>query len=412
MAHLSHKSFLKIFFTLIVGGMGSCWIFLFLIDPYAISGMPEFLGWNNPRTAFGSTSLRATKIFRSYIVQPKAIVIGSSRALTGISTEHKCWEPYAPAYNMAVAGTTVSEQATYLKFAIDKFKINVAVIGLDFFMFNARANKGAGPFSSSELSRLYVNSYFSSDAIRDGIRTVLSSNMPFSPELALSGQQMISPSYILSKPGGYQAAFHATEIDYLASVWWGGGKKGFDFTQGNTNVFDIFREQVRHAYETGTEIKFFISPQHVRLIAALHITKLWPYFQYWKQEINKINEHEARKARRAPFPIWDFAYANTYTKEALRFDGTEMVYYLESSHFTEKLGDLVLDRILCSTKKGTADFGVLLASNNINTHLKETELSLLAWEKSHVQEVNELNKAFIDTAYYRTGMIANTFKLP
>ena len=85
-------------------------------------------------------------------------------------------------------------------------------------------------------------------------------------------------------------------------------------------------------------------------------------------------------------PVWDFSGYNSITTESI---SERMDNYIDNSHYSPKTGDLVLGRILSfQTEKIPEYFGILLTSDNIESHLKQIRLDGEIWRKENPVEVN------------------------
>ncbi len=70
-----------------------------------------------------------------------------------------------------------------------------------------------------------------------------------------------------------------------------------------------------------------------------------------------------------------------------------MRWYLESSHYTKELGDLMLDCIFGYRETGYSkveDFGLLLTSNNIEEHLRKISSDRQVYQDTHKGDVAEI----------------------
>ncbi|MGK7937639.1 MAG: hypothetical protein AB4206_17880 [Xenococcaceae cyanobacterium] len=80
----------------------------------------------------------------------------------------------------------------------------------------------------------------------------------------------------------------------------------------------------------------------------------------------------------------------TITTESI---GDRMDNYIDNSHYSPQAGDLVLNRILSfQTEKIPEDFGILVTSDNIESHLEQIRLAKEVWRKEHPEEVNLVKK--------------------
>ena len=70
-----------------------------------------------------------------------------------------------------------------------------------------------------------------------------------------------------------------------------------------------------------------------------------------------------------------------------------MIYYWDSSHFKENVGDWVLDRILDIERPEApipADFGIALNTANVEKVIKDTRLAHSEYVRTHHVEVNQI----------------------
>jgi hypothetical protein len=158
------------------------------------------------------------------------------------------------------------------------------------------------------------------------------------------------------------------------------------FTNTDTGVtmFDPYRYLLRRAYADGTDLRLYVTPIHAAVRQILDALGLGARYDFWIQELVRINEQEAARARRVPLPLWDFSDPNTITRETIpdRDDLTPMRFFWEHSHFRRATGDLVLDRVLGyhdANRTLPDDFGVRLTGANINAHLVRSQTRQRDW---------------------------------
>ena len=78
---------------------------------------------------------RMTKFYELKHVQPKTVLIGTSRA--GLFPSQQLLpHTAAPAYNLSLAGSSIQEQSQYLEYALRTGNIETVVWSLDLFAFN------------------------------------------------------------------------------------------------------------------------------------------------------------------------------------------------------------------------------------------------------------------------------------
>jgi hypothetical protein len=82
---------------------------------------------------------------------------------------------------------------------------------------------------------------------------------------------------------------------------------------------------------------FYVTPLHAAVRKLLGEIGLNDRYEFWLKELVRINEEEAARAKRSPFPLWDFSIPNTITRETIPLPGdlTPMRWYWDHSHTIE-----------------------------------------------------------------------------
>ena len=148
--------------------------------------------------------------------------------------------------------------------------------------------------------------------------------------------------------------------------------------------FDAYRFMLRQAFKDGTDARLFTPPLHASVRTLMRELGLEERYQFWLKQLVAINEEEARRAGRQPFPLWDFSDTNLVTTEAIPApsDPRLMRWFFDISHHRQTAGDLILDRLLEHQEPGRtipADFGVRLAGAIVDQHLARSEARRLDW---------------------------------
>jgi hypothetical protein len=158
-----------------------------------------------------------------------------------------------------------------------------------------------------------------------------------------------------------------------------------------------FRELLSFAREEGIDLRLFISPVHARYLEAYRRVGWWPLFEAWKRALVASLDKEARlHQQRRPFPLWDFSGFNRVTMEVVpaRDDlKTTMRWYIESSHYSRELGNVVLDSVLAgkpAPARGDSAPGVLIDATNIEPHLQRIRRDADAYRSEFPAEAAEV----------------------
>ncbi|MEC4986621.1 MAG: hypothetical protein SAK42_21185, partial [Oscillatoria sp. PMC 1076.18] len=128
-------------------------------------------------------------------------------------------------------------------------------------------------------------------------------------------------------------------------------------------------------------LKVFISPSHATQWKAIELSGLWDEFEQWKQEIVKITS------------VWDFSGYNSVTTEPI---SDKMKNYLDNSHYSKAVGNLVLNRIFqVQEELIPADFGVLINSQNVKLHLKNIRENQIIWEGKYPEQEKLVREVYL-----------------
>lgn len=381
----------------------------YIINPYAIFNPSTEKYFRLNKTVFESH----TRMGKAYVVRemkPKTIILGASRTEMGLNPEHAGFQ-YQPVYNLSLASANVYEVYRYFQHTSNQTKLFQVILTVDFFQFNA--NKPSTPdFLESRLSISYkgeqinyplqeaLSALASVDGLVASIETLIKSSNG-KPILFDNGQKNDQfTKNNIKKQGGYHKAFLLNEEDYIRYIYFPYPKQRFDFYSSDTGFdsFLIFQDLIGECYSKGIDLKIIISPSHARQWEALASIGLWNKWEFWKRELVRINKEVAVKYEKKIFPLWDFSGYNVYTVEIvpeLEDKVTEMQWYLESSHYNNKLGELVLDRVFNyrHPKRQVAEgFGVLIDSKNIDRHLLKIQKERENYRLTHASDIKEIEE--------------------
>ncbi len=190
----------------------------------------------------------------------------------------------------------------------------------------------------------------------------------------------------IHKNGGNGRVFRNNILSWRWYIWLMPPRYMYCFSNPDTGMssFDAFRFLVRRAHERQTDLRLFMTPLHASVRQLFVALGLSDRYEYWQRELVRINEEEATRAGRKPFPLWDFSDASSVTREIVpeRADPTPMRWFWEFSHYRHTAGNLILDRIFGNDRPESAlpaDFGVRLTSGNISTHIADSRAGIADW---------------------------------
>ncbi len=342
-------------------------LFNWRIDPYGIFNSPEIKGFNQAKPE----KLKNTRLFKAVAItnlKPITIFLGSSRTDYGLEPNHPALKQ--PAYNLGLGAASPYELLAYLKHAIyNQENIEQIVIGLDEFMFNAN-NEASPDFSEARLETKNItlldtiNTTFSLDAIAASQETIEASKT--------------NPNYVTHSPKG-QLQLRLIDRDKSATDYRFNTSIGFYFKsfpqdyQLSQKHLDNLKKIVKLAKENDIAIKAFISPAHATRYETIRVAGHWQEYEEMKRQLVKI------------LPVWDFSGYNSITIEPI---SEEIKNYIDDSHYQEEVGNLVLNRLFnYEVEKVPEDFGVLVTSQNIESHLAKIRSQQAIWEENNPEEV-------------------------
>ena len=327
----------------------------YIIDPYGVFAFPKIDKVNNLKTEQKNTG-RIYKSFDIRRIKPKIILLGSSRVEDGLSSQHPALIKRGNTYNLGFQAGNTYEILRYLEHTINQQpELEQVILGIDFFMFN-KFLPNQNTFDEQRLSKAYpikdsLNFLLSIDALNSSKNTLIAS-------LKARNQPTLEQS---------QKQFQFWLQEFLQNQQLYGR---YTLSQ---NRLTTLQSIVDLCQQHNIELKIFISPTHATQYEAIAVAELWTTFEHWKKEIVKIT------------PIWDFATYNSVTTEAI---SDRMENYIDSSHYSEKTGNLILNRILTyDSEKVPEDFGILITEKNIESHLDNNRRARKQWRNNAAEEV-------------------------
>lgn len=419
-----HTRFIRDWFLFAGLGLAVVAGFNGFMDPYWIYHSPEARGVNAIKTEF-APRVRMAKAHVVQKLQPRAIILGTSRAEVGLSPDHPGWDPQAvPRYNLGLSGANIYEARRYFQHAHAVAPLKQVVLAVDFFMFNldyrnqadfeeerlAAAPDGTPtPHAGGEIARTLL----SLDALQSSLRMLRSQKRVDADLYKADGcRDWDRRDPFVVKRGGHRQVFIRSEQEYAKKLWFPSPTFEYRFTDPETGVsaFDSFREIVRASHRAHVDLRLAILPAHAHLNEALRESGLWERFEEWKRTLVRINEEEAALAHEPEFPLWDFNDFDPLTQEPVPEAGdasTRMRWFWEAPHFKRELGDLVLNRIfedrlgnfLAAPSLGAE----LIHSRNIEPHLAKIREREQRYRETHPDDMAQIRQVTDEAATLRRG---------
>jgi hypothetical protein len=398
------------FGALVTIGVASLVAFNWLVDPYDAAGW-RIAGINAVKPSIEDR----TKFAKPFIVlriRPAAVVLGSSRPAHALRMDHPCWSPSdLPAYNFAVEGTTIYETLRLLEHAMAAGRLRTAEVELDpnsFFTpekvredFDEAVLLGSGHGRfGAYLS--YAKALISLRMTRASLFTIR--NQYSDAVLVDSDGRRNDRGFerAVVAAGGQRRLFLKVEtaayirpmlLDRSASEWLADNSRA-------QSSYDSLRAMIHLARANDIDLHFYLSPVHARQLEIYRALGLSDAMDSWKRRIVAILDEDATSnAGKKPFQLWDFDGYNAVTEESVPALGdpvSRMQGYWETTHYTSRIGDLILNRLLgCSASwdDSASGFGVQLTRRNIESRLQESRAAGEQYRRDHPEDVAEIKTA-------------------
>ncbi|MGD1701959.1 hypothetical protein [Dapis sp. BLCC M229] len=370
-----YRQFNLTFLGLVFPGLLSFGLFNLAVDPYGVM---------NNQNLFGLELLKIKKIISVRLfkavdvtrIQPKTLLLGSSRSDLGLDPKHPAFKNKQPAYNLALVGPNIYEVKRYFEHALkNQPELKTVVIGIDFFMFN-KYKVNEADFNEKRLEKTslipqdFVNVSFSLDALDASQETIKAS--------------VKSDAYYLYHPDGLRYVYQNKPNEPIPKKFKGmlsglmRGEGYYKKYQLSTEFLNDLKDIVETCQKKNIDLKIFISPSHASQWESIQTVGLWSAFEDWKREIVKIT------------PVWDFSGYNTITTEPIT---KNMKNYWDSSHYRKEVGDLVMNRLFdYQNEIVPKDFGVLITESNIESHLQKIRDRQEIWGNNNPDIVQLVEK--------------------
>lgn len=342
------------------------------IDPYGALATPAYPGFNLYKPE-QTKQVRLFKAIRLLDLHPDIIVLGSSRAELGIDPEMAAAGTTGVSYNAALSGANMHEIRAYFDHALaNQAQVKRVVLGLDFFAFNQNRLVQAD-FVAERLEKHYV-------ILQDWLRLLFS----------LAATQASSTTFAKNRPPRQQISYtplgKRSEQTFIRdnlpqqSII-NGFKYSLDKFLNDPAMYNNYElsagaladlaDLVATCRDRRIELHLFISPAHALQWEAIDRAGLWLVFEDWKRAVAGI------------VSLWDFADYNSISTEPV---SDRMTYYLDNSHYRERVGNWVLARLL---EQGTApdDFGSWLTPATVETQLRAVRRHRQQWRSQHASEL-------------------------
>lgn len=393
-----YKSFTQYYTISLSSLLGFVLIFNIGIDPYGDFRLIDIPGINKEKTlSFNSSpGERRSKANEFASEEYDTIILGTSRALRAINPQHQVFKNDR-AYNLALRGSNMYEIHKIYQYARKKQKLKKVIFSLDLLTFSevgtTRGDFNLSRFSSEGYLFRVLGNYISLDNFIISLKTLKNNYQGLKAKNKL-GFDTTALGDQSEKTIDYRYRFDAalTQNTFVLQRSY----VGYSYSQ---NRLELFREIVADCLANDIELYLFISPVHARHLEAITIMGLFPTFEQWKRDLVTIVAEESEKLNKKPPLVWDFSGYNTITTEEIPLAGEKgtMRWYHESSHYTQELGDMLLNIMFSYPQKvaeAPEDFGTIINPKNIEQHLAEIREEQKLYRTNYAFEIAEVKRLY------------------
>lgn len=395
---MKHRIYLKVLVALVLLCIAAVALFNWFVDPFNLYDSPRVERLNSVKPFALHYELQS-KTYRLDRLRPQALVLGNSRPDFGIDPEHPAWAGLV-AYNAAYGGGSLSGAIEHFRRASRQGRLQQVVLAVDIDMMRRgkralraaganvddffRTGNAASKSSPNWPGADYWATLLSFDSTIVSMKTLLCQGVPPKFELLKSGWVVVRSDF--KEPARHR--FRVLE-DRWAEVIYHPDEKGRASYAIAPQRLDAFREILKLAYAQGVEMKIVINPSHARKYILYRQAGLENQIFAFKRILLQVNQEEAERAGRTPFPLWDFFNFNQFTNEVLG-NGVTMRWWFEPSHYTPELGRKVMDRVL-NTESDTA-FGAMLDMDNMEHRFRMDRRDAELYERSHAADAEDIRE--------------------
>lgn len=359
-------------------------LFNFVVDPYGLYRWFDSAGVNQQKEGVRN-KVRHVKALELALIKPRTLLMGSSRAHEALDPAQPLLQEYTPVYNLGISMVRIREERLYLEHALLHADVRRVILGLDFFMFNARQRVNFTFDPSLVGRRIRFDDYLrttllSSSALSDSIATLTTSHRtPARREFLANGFRPADQAFFGLTD--YSKAQYYVNWTFLSSL--PNSTKYYADMSLDEEVFAEFERVLTLCNERHIDCRFYISPAHMALDGeGVRAAGLWQAMEDWKRRITRLTSDHG-------VPLWDFSGYNSVTTEPVE---TPMKYYWDSSHFTVGVGNWIIARAMGASAAEyniPDDFGVLLTPENIDAHLQSVRADRERYASAHPDEIAE-----------------------
>lgn len=289
------------------------------LDPFwAWRTTPPWLSWHSGHNFNLDVRMRTAKALQLLTRNPETIIIGSSRVNHGFDVS-----TLPNAYNLGLSGLRARELEAYVRYSLMHTRVRHLIIGLDYFMFDARHPTVAG-FNPALTHPRYVF-----DAVPAAL---FSANAISGARYAIKGHKAREGVWDYH---GFKR-LHSISADAIPAMM-KAERENLGRVVPDEEAYDAVARALRLTKAQGISVTLYLSPMHPLQMQSLAEDDATQRFDTWRQRITEIASDEH-------IVLHDFT-AQRFGDEALLAQRGSIDYWQDVTHFTPKAGVKLLTRM-------------------------------------------------------------------
>lgn len=355
-----------------------------LANPYCLFADDWVPHENKPETFSHSRLVKANQVRH---LRPAALVLGSSRAESGIDPRHPAWRHH-PVYNLGLPGARIYEVMRYFQHGCAAGEVKEAVLVLDFFSFL----EGSGVAKDFREDRLLTDR---DGALQSGFSWGDWTSGVISWDACVASLETLFAGAVGRRHLANGSRNTAFDIDRILAR--GGAAKAFEALgrSGSTLMPGTASRLGEHekacfctildlARRESIELRIALGPTHVAYLEGVVADQKWELFLQWMRTVVEQVENEAVRSGQAAFLLADFNGYHEFNQERMPDKGVGQ-HYFDPFHFTPRLGSQMLDLLMGPSEAlkiaSPGSFGVLLNSDTIDQQIEAYRLQRAKYQE-------------------------------
>ncbi len=343
-------------------------LFNLAVDPYGMFNYLSVTGFNDRKTRQFSDKSNWIRATIQIIREDKydTLFLGSSRVGRGLNPDHLL--PFYKAYNAAYSGANFVDFLQF-KEAIEDSHIKTIVWGIDYG--TARFPVKFTSYPNNISNKITLENLLAGTTLCDSVLTAFDNFFGRHPAVE------VLPNGLL--------VTNAPTCDYQQSLafekyrWNNQKSTGSEklIVTGQKRELQFLKWLVSACARKGVALYIFVSPVHADLLSLMLAGSGEEAYKDWVRSlVHTIHDTEVATGSidKKVVAFWDFSGFNSITREPPPSSPNNklMKWYLDCGHYSQKVGDLILNRMFDLPTEGSGvlkDFGMKLTPENVEKHL-------------------------------------------